>query len=137
MPRHRKIVAVCVLLVSSAMVTASTGPDGHPARLIGTWELVGIGESDGNVTRPDGLMISFSGFGECRMQVREHGHAEPFETDCRFTLTNGVLKMTAETHGYQESFHVAWDGSTLVLEPIDSAAPNAFKLRFEKRAWTR
>lgn len=123
------------LLVFPGTSTLQAEPGSDAMRLVGTWELVGVGDQTGNVTTPARLVISFLASGECYVRSWEHDTPQPDTTHCEFDLTDGVLSLTPRTSGPPDLLEVEWDAWILVLKPLDDIEPPPLPLRFEKRPW--
>jgi len=130
----RNLLVIWLLLCPSTSILVAE-PSADATRLVGTWELVGVGDDTGNVTTPKRFVISFLASGECYVRIWEHGRLKPDEALYDFVLTNGVLELTPRTFGALESFRLDWDTWMLVLEPLDDPPRHPLPLRFEKRAW--
>ena len=131
---RRKLAAHCLLLFSAMLITAADA-GGETMRLIGTWELVGLGDETGNISRPQRTVMSFSASGEFKLSIWEHGEAQPYEASGRFNVSDDVLELTLGVPEEAESYRIRWDGSHLVLNPTDAPPHRSYPLRFEKRPW--
>ena len=121
MCRHRLrllVVLVACLSCSWSFLQAKA----PPAPIVGTWELVGFGDVNGNFG-PHRLQIAINPSGTFDYQLWENedavSDAAPFKVSGNWTLAGEVLTMTpwdGERLGAVEKlYRVAWDGGTLLL----------------------
>jgi hypothetical protein len=92
-----------------------------PAPIVGTWELVGIGDVNLNQISvgPHRLQIVVSPSGTFDYQLWENEDAVPFEISGNWTLAGDLFTMTPwdgeRLKAAEKVYQVAWDRGTLLL----------------------
>ena len=110
-----------------------------PEPIVGTWELVGFGDVDGNVAPPDRLLITIDGSGHFDYQLSGEwdGKATSLKVSGGWALADNVLTLApgeAEPRwAAVQVYRIAWDGRTLLLYCLEEGNRKAPPSRFAKR----
>jgi hypothetical protein len=110
-----------------------------PEPIVGTWELVGFGDVDGNFVGPDRLQIAIDSSGRFDYQVWEKwdGAATSLKVSGDWNLADDVLTMTPRDAEALKAavmvYRIAWDGSTLLLHDLAPGNRDTPPARFAKR----
>jgi hypothetical protein len=90
-----------------------------PAPIVGTWELVGFGDTNGNFVGPHKLQIVINPSGTFDYQLWGNEDATPFKISGNWTLAGDVLTLTPwdgeRLKAAEHVYRIAWDGGTLLL----------------------
>jgi len=137
--RHHRLPLLAVLVTCLILPLSFVQAKAPPAPIVGTWELVGIGDVNLNQISvgPHRLQIVVSPSGTFDYQLWENEDAVPFKISGIWTLAGDVLTMTpwdGETlKAAEKIYRVAWDGGTLLLHDEEDGNRAPPPERFARR----
>lgn len=139
--RSHHVIAVAVIAVACLGLGASLAGEARPTEpLVGTWELVGIGDQNGNFVRPNRLVVALAKSGRFDYRVWDADHVEPFVVVGDWSVSDGVITMSPENAKALKVSpmvdKIGWDGGTLVLTPVDDKDGDSLPFRFQLIATT-
>ena len=138
--RKSTLPAVAILgCLGSAFSGAQAATQLEP--IIGVWELVGLGDVDGNLGGNGTIRIDMGASGRFDYQITGESETEPFKVSGEWTRAEETLRLFPEDRAAFKftpmAFRVTWEGRTLVLTPIEKDDRDAVPLRLERRPSAR
>jgi hypothetical protein len=137
MHHHRlTLLAVVASLSCSLSFLQAKAP---PAPIVGTWELVGIGDVSLNQLSvgPHRLQIVVSPSGTFDYRLWENEDGAPFKVSGNWTLAGDLFTMTPwdgeRLKAAETVYQVAWDGGTLLLYEREDGNRPPPPERFERQ----
>ncbi len=134
---YQRRLDVVFLLAACLGCSSSFVRAGAPVEpIVGRWELVGIGDADGNTARPDRLIIDMDASGTFDYQLWTDGDAKPFRLSGHWTAADDVLRLwpqDGETlKASDQTYRITWDRGTLVLHRVEDNTGDPVPLRFAR-----
>ena len=128
--RPRAMVLLACLTCSFSFLRANAPSE----PIVGTWQLSGMGDTDGNVARPTRLVIDIKASGRYEYRVWDEEQADPFELTGDWTLKGDLLTLSprnAEALKVTEHvYRITWDARTLVLHSVEDGERDDPPMRF-------
>lgn len=108
------------------------------AAIVGTWELVGFGDTEHNDKPSVRIRFAFDASGRYDYQVWENEGEDSLKVSGVWTVENNVLRVQPQNaqalKAVREDFRIDWDGRTMLMYPPKEGNHEPIPFRFEKNA---